>query len=95
MFCYIKEWPNKMATLMTIDGVVLCTFNSTGEAQQVWRTWYQQQKTQSPSFVHSPTQPEIEAPDEINLEIIPCSTTFSNWLSNVAMACSAVKKITG
>ncbi len=37
MFCYIKEWPNKMATLMTVDGVVLCTFNSIDEAQTVWR----------------------------------------------------------
>lgn len=81
MFCYIKEWRNKMATLMTADGVVLCTFNSIDEALQVWHTWHQQQKkqTQSPSI--PPAHSEIDA-SEANLQIIPYATTFSNWLTN-------------
>ena len=36
---YIKEWPNKMATLMTDDGVVLWTFSNAEEAHSVWRDW--------------------------------------------------------
>lgn len=35
----IKEWPNKMATLMTEDGVVLWTFNNVKEAEKVWCDW--------------------------------------------------------
>ncbi len=35
----IKEWPNKMATLMTEDGVVLWTFNNVKEAEKVWYDW--------------------------------------------------------
>lgn len=43
MFCYIKEWPNKMATLMTADGIVLCTCKNTDEARKVWYDWKRQQ----------------------------------------------------
>ncbi|MBL8500648.1 MAG: hypothetical protein LZF85_06890 [Nitrosomonas sp.] len=39
MYCLIKEWPNKMATLMTEDGVVLWTFSNIEEARKVWREW--------------------------------------------------------
>lgn len=39
MYCLIKEWPNKMATLMTEDGVVLWTFNNVQDAHQVWQDW--------------------------------------------------------
>ncbi|WP_172592432.1 hypothetical protein [Nitrosomonas supralitoralis] len=39
MYCLIKEWPNKMATLMTEDGVVLWTFSNVEEARQVWQDW--------------------------------------------------------
>lgn len=39
MYCLIKEWPNKMATLMTEDGVVLWTFSNVEEAHQVWQDW--------------------------------------------------------
>jgi len=39
MHYLIKEWPNKMATLMTEDGVVLWTFNNVEEAKQVWQDW--------------------------------------------------------
>lgn len=43
----IKEWPNKMATLMTEDGVVLWTFNNVKEAEKVWCDWHslKEQKT--------------------------------------------------
>ena len=41
MFFYIKEWPNKTATLMTEGGAVLWTFHSAEEALQVCRDWYQ------------------------------------------------------
>jgi len=44
MIFYIKEWPNKMATLMTEDGVVLCTFRSAEEARRVWQDWCKEQK---------------------------------------------------
>ena len=44
MTFYIKEWPNKMATLMTEDGVVLCTFRSAEEARRVWQDWCKEQK---------------------------------------------------
>ncbi|MDO9310364.1 MAG: hypothetical protein Q7T85_01580 [Nitrosomonas sp.] len=39
MYCLIKEWPNKMATLMTEDGVVLWTFSDIEEARKVWQDW--------------------------------------------------------
>ena len=39
MYCLIKEWPNKMATLMSEDGVVLWTFSSAEEARRVWLDW--------------------------------------------------------
>lgn len=39
MHYLIKEWPNKMATLMTEDGVVLWTFDTVEEAKQVWQDW--------------------------------------------------------
>ncbi len=39
MYCLIKEWPNKMATLMTEDGVVLWTFSDVDEARRVWQDW--------------------------------------------------------
>lgn len=39
MQCLIKEWPNKMATLMTVDGTVLWTFNNVEEARKVWQDW--------------------------------------------------------
>jgi len=39
MYCLIKEWPNKMATLMTEDGVVLWTFSDVEEARRVWHAW--------------------------------------------------------
>jgi len=39
MYCLIKEWPNKMATLMTEDGVVLWTFSDIEEARKVWKDW--------------------------------------------------------
>ncbi len=35
---YIKQWPNKMATLMTDDGVVLWVFSNVTEAREIWCT---------------------------------------------------------
>lgn len=84
MYCYIQEWPNKTATLMTIDGVVLCTFNNTDEAQQVWKTWCQQQKIPMQTF------PRVD----LAAEIIPCSKSFSRWLTQVLATCSMAKKQT-
>ncbi len=94
MFCYIKEWPNKMATLMTVDGVVLYTFNSIDEAQTVWRAWHCQQKNPAQSAYRAATAPKMKTPDT-ELEIIPCTTTFSGWLNNVFATCFAEKKVTG
>ncbi len=44
MTFYIKEWPNKKATLMTEDGVVVDTFRDVEEARRVWQDWCKEQK---------------------------------------------------
>ncbi|MCP5292631.1 MAG: hypothetical protein H6938_08895 [Burkholderiales bacterium] len=80
MFCYIKEWPNKMATLMTADGIVLCTCQNANEAQQVWRDWKRQQFK-----LHSTETAEAE------LEILPYSPTVADWLKAVVAGCYAWK----
>ncbi|PTN13314.1 hypothetical protein [Nitrosomonas aestuarii] len=77
MFCYIKEWPNKMATLMTADGVVLCTCQNADEAKKVWHDWKQQQKPQAPGAA------------EAELEILPYSPTISDWLKGIVSICYA------
>lgn len=48
MQCLIKEWPNKMATLMTEDGVVLWTFSNVEEARKVWQDWCSLHSKHSP-----------------------------------------------
>ena len=40
MTFFIREWPNKTATLMADNGAVLWTFPSVDEAQKVCRDWY-------------------------------------------------------
>jgi len=40
MTFFIRERPNKTATLMADNGAVLWTFPSVEEAQQVCRDWY-------------------------------------------------------
>ena len=40
MTFFIREWPNKTATLMADNGAVLWTFASVDEAQKVCRDWY-------------------------------------------------------
>jgi hypothetical protein len=44
MMFYLKEWPNRSATLMSEDGVVLWTFPTLEEARRVWRDWYSVQE---------------------------------------------------
>lgn len=44
MCFYIKEWPNKTATLMSDNGTVLWTFHTVEEAQEVCREWFQIQE---------------------------------------------------
>jgi hypothetical protein len=44
MLFFIREWPNKTATLMTENGVVLWTFASVKEAENVCEEWYRVQK---------------------------------------------------
>ena len=75
MFCYIKEWPNKMATLMTADGVVLCTCENADEARKVWRDWKMQQKM------------PVSEQTESELEILPYSPTVADWLKAVVSSC--------
>jgi hypothetical protein len=36
---FIKEWPNKTATLMAENGTVLWTFASAEEAENVCKNW--------------------------------------------------------
>jgi hypothetical protein len=44
MYFYIKEWPNKSATLMAENGTVLWTFHNIEEARNVCREWYKAQE---------------------------------------------------
>jgi hypothetical protein len=39
MRVYIKEWPNKTATVMTGNGQVVWTFSSVAEARRACREW--------------------------------------------------------
>lgn len=43
MYFYIKEWPNKTATLMAENGTVLWTFHCVEEARNVVHDWYKAQ----------------------------------------------------
>ncbi|MCP5275911.1 MAG: hypothetical protein H6936_13905 [Burkholderiales bacterium] len=81
MFCYIKEWPNKMATLMTADGVVLCTCETTDEARKVWQDWKQQH-----------LKPFTADATETELEILPYSPTVGDWLKAVVAGCYVRKE---
>jgi len=40
MNLYIKEWPNKTATLMLENGTVMFTFHSVDDALQTCKDWY-------------------------------------------------------
>jgi len=40
MNVYIKEWPNKTATILTSNGQVIWTFSSVAEARQVCADWH-------------------------------------------------------
>ena len=40
MNVYIKEWPNKTATILTANGQVIWTFSSVTEARQVCDDWH-------------------------------------------------------
>ncbi len=40
MIFFIKEWPNRTATLMADNGTVLWTFHSVAEARKVCEEWY-------------------------------------------------------
>lgn len=39
MNLFIKEWPNRKATLMTDCGYVLCTFDSVEDAHIAYQEW--------------------------------------------------------
>lgn len=39
MRVYIKEWPDKTATIMTGNGLVIWTFSSTEQARQACAEW--------------------------------------------------------
>ena len=40
MRIYIKEWPNRTATIMSDNGQVIWTFSSTEEARQACCEWH-------------------------------------------------------
>lgn len=44
MYFYLKEWPNKTATLMSDNGTILWTFHNVEEAQKVCSEWYRVQE---------------------------------------------------
>jgi len=74
MFCYIKEWPNKMATLMTADGIVLCTCENTDEARKIWHDWKQQ------------LQPQALEASDTELEVLPYIPTVTDRLKTAIAA---------
>jgi hypothetical protein len=39
MRVFIKEWPNKTATILTANGQVVWTFSSAAEARQACHDW--------------------------------------------------------
>lgn len=41
---FIKEWPNKSATLLAENGAVLWTFANAAEAEKVCQNWSRVQK---------------------------------------------------
>lgn len=43
MIFFIKEWPNRTATLMADNGAVLWTFSNVSEARKVCDEWYKVQ----------------------------------------------------
>lgn len=85
MYCYIKEWPNKMATLMTVDGVVLCTFKNIDEAQKVWRAWRQQQRN-SKNNTDDSAQRQTEEILEAELQILAHSPSIIEWIKNIMIS---------
>ena len=40
MHVYIKEWPNRTATIMSVTGQVIWTFSSTTEARHACSAWH-------------------------------------------------------
>jgi hypothetical protein len=40
MYVYIKEWPNKTATILTSNGQVIWTFSSVAQARQACLDWH-------------------------------------------------------
>jgi hypothetical protein len=40
MRIYIKEWPNRTASIITADGQVIWTFSSSESARQACREWH-------------------------------------------------------
>ena len=40
MKLFVKEWPNKTATLITENGQVVWTFGSVEEARETCKQWY-------------------------------------------------------
>jgi hypothetical protein len=40
MRVYIKEWPNKTASIITAEGQVIWTFSSIESARQACREWH-------------------------------------------------------
>jgi hypothetical protein len=40
MLVYIKEWPNKTASILSNNGQVIWTFSSTSEARRACGEWH-------------------------------------------------------
>lgn len=40
MRVFIKEWPNKTATIMSENGQVIWTFSTAAQARQACRAWH-------------------------------------------------------
>jgi len=57
MSVYIKEWPNRTATIMTDTGQVVWTFSSAAEARQACSEWHNLVAGE-PVVVHEAEDPE-------------------------------------
>jgi predicted acetyltransferase len=58
MKVFIKEWPNKTATVMTGNGQVVWTFSNVPEARRACREWHSISTTEPILYEDSTDSPE-------------------------------------
>jgi len=73
MFFFIKEWPNRSATLMAENGTVLWTFASVEEARRVCNEWYRVQGEQVDYKLYTLQDPEPAEEENDSLQDLSCA----------------------